>query len=272
MRNLALLFAFLMPPQAGGQSQTPFLFPDPWQRCVRPIVHIDHFGDIFRDGQRLGANAREFRTSCSGEVAWTDSSGRLRKNEAEIASSIRAYELAWNTGALVWVDSGGRLHKDAVELGAFRSYSINGYTGDVLWIDLSDRLHKNGEPLGASFHRESRMALFTGDAAWCDASGMLYKNAQQLGRFQDRFAIHDYTGAVIWRDGSGTLYKDRDPLGWNVSTFEVARYTGDVVWKGWDGKLYKNGSPIGESVASFMLESDGRVLWRDAFGRDHFQR
>ena len=74
---------------------------------------------------------------------------------------------------------------------------------------------------------------------------------------------------MVWIDGSGTIYKGTDTLGRSAQRFELVRYTGDVVWRDHYGALYKNETLLGRNCSEFKVEDDGRVLWRDSYGKYH---
>lgn len=79
------------------------------QYCRRPIVSIDVRGDIFREGELLGAAARSFKAACSGDVAWTDHAQGLYKNGVFVRSSVTGFRLE-PTGNLLWRDGAGNFN------------------------------------------------------------------------------------------------------------------------------------------------------------------
>ena len=252
--------------------QAPYGAPhqDPYYRCNRPLVHVDNSGYIYKDGNRLGSSARDFKTSCNGLVAWRDSSNNVYKESDRLGWNAQSYDIAWNTGDVMWKNSSGDIHKNSDRLGwSSQREQINHWTGTVVWVNSSGAIHKDSNQLGWS-SQEFAQALFTGDVVWKNSSGYLYKNDRQLGSGARSFKISDYTGTVAWLDNSGYIYRDDDRLGSGVSRYEQAAYSGDVVWLDNSRYLYKNSDRIGSGVREFRMEPDGRILWVADSARPHF--
>lgn len=210
-------------------------YADP--QCYRPIVYIED-EEIYKDGQSLGDDPREYKTTCSDDVIWVDTSGDIYRNSNELGS-------------------------DAV------MFKVAKYSGDVAWIDTDNDIYKNSTRLSWDATTRFEIADYTGDVIWMASDGDIYKNGTKLGWDAARFKLADYTGDVVWMEKDGDIYKNGTKLGWDATQFDIAKYTGDVVWLDTDNDIYKNSRKLGWDAVEFRLYPDGRLLWKDRDGDYH---
>ncbi len=206
------------------------------ENCTNMPVVYTKDNDIYKNGEKLGSDVSSYKGACSGDVAWRDSYGRIYRNKTQLGDSGQEFLIALYTGDVFWKDNYGNLHKNSAQIGNARTYAVADHTGDVAWLDDYGRLYRNGTQLG-------------------DAS---------------RYQITGHTGDVVWLDGYGTLHKNAEELG-QSSNFMVADRTGDVAWMDHYSRLYLNKAQVSASCQSFNLREDGKLLWRDSNGDDHYQ-
>ncbi len=228
--------------QLGDEAKSlPLPYPDADYadpQCHSPIVYIED-DEIYKDGNSLGDNPREYKTACSGDVIWVDTSGDIYKNSNELGSDAAMFKVARYSGDVAWLDTDGDIYRNETKLSwhATTSFEIAAYTGDVIWLDRD---------------------------------GDIYKNANKLGWHAAEFKLAAYTGDVVWLDRDGDLYKNETKLGWHATTrFDIAKYTGDVAWLDRDGDIYKNSNRLGWHAVEFRMYPDGRLLWKDTSGDYH---
>jgi hypothetical protein len=142
--------------------------------CHAAAVSIDAYGNIYKNGAKLGQGAESFQAACNGDVAWRDGFEHLYRNDVEIdgGSFVEApYEIAFNTGDVIWGDSGSGLYKNGKKLGDALRVELNGMTGDVGWLDSSNVLYKNDRRLASDV---STFWFQDGRLRWTDLSGKTY--------------------------------------------------------------------------------------------------
>lgn len=194
-----------------------------------PVVYV-RYDVLYRNGEQLGTYPRSFQATCTGDVLWMNSSGKLLRNR-DVLGSAESYGVAVKTGDVAWREFGDTLYKNTVPLGKANDFQIGGHSGVVVWTSWYGVLHRDEQPLGRA--QTHRVARYTGDVAWLDDFGRLYRNA--------------------------------DPLG-SAASFQVADKTGDVGWQDSYRRLYKNERFVTDDFESWELRADGLLVWRDRQG------
>ncbi len=229
-----------------GQPRPAFPQPKPAGAvCVKPEVSIDAAGNLYLGHALLGRGAAEFKTGCTGNVAWLDKSGYLHKNSTLIGRDVREYLITAFTGDVVWADRYSYLYKNSARLGSdTEKYEANAFSGGVVWTDRGGYLYRNGsagtDRIGSGV-REYKVSVFTGDTAWKDNFGSLYKNS----------------GGITSR------------LGGDVTKYSIAARTGIVAWLDDAGTLFVNGLPFARGVSDYKLDAFGLASWTDPAGTVH---
>jgi hypothetical protein len=152
-------------------------FPEGYQ-CRPAAVVLDSYGNLYKDGKKLGQGVKEFKADCIGGVAWRDGFSHVYRNETEI--------------------DGGSFVESPFQI-AFN-------TGDVIWGDSSSGLYKNGKKLGDAIRVE--LNGLTGDAAWLDSDNNLYKNDSRRASGVSNFWFKDTFGKLQWQDFYGKTFED----------------------------------------------------------------
>lgn len=197
-------------------------------------------------------------------------SGILYKNGTEVARYPRSWAASCS-GALAWQDSSGYLYKDGQRLGSDSAseYRITRYSGHVIW-QASWGFYRDGDKLADRSPQSYLWSDWTGDVAWTDSYRRLYRNAERLSpdsTSPQTYAVAAYTGDVVWHDSFGYLYKNETKLD-KAERYAVAP-TGDVVWEGFIRGLYKNGVKVTDFFQRWDLRDDGRLIWWDSSGYEH---
>ncbi|MDO8804057.1 MAG: hypothetical protein Q7R35_06485 [Elusimicrobiota bacterium] len=202
-----------------------------WPNCNKASVSIDSWGTIYSNGKSIGRSAADFRTNCSGDVAWVATDGDMYLNETRLGrNASRSYKISVFSPIVAWSESGGDMYNNEKRLGRnASSFEIAPYNGIIVWKDTS---------------------------------GDLYKESSRLGRDANSFKL-SFEGTVAWSDTDDDMYKDDQRLGSDARSFLISADTGDVAWLDTDDKLYKNSNSLARDVSTFSINPNGQVLWTD---------
>jgi hypothetical protein len=137
-----------LPPGYHGPIPAPRprpLYPEGYE-CHPAKVELDSYGNLYKDGTKIGQGVKDYKADCIGNVAWKDGFDHLYRNTSQIdgGSFVEStYEIAFNTGDVIWGDSSSGLYKNGKLLGNAVRVEMNGLTGDVAWMDSDNQLYKN---------------------------------------------------------------------------------------------------------------------------------
>jgi len=217
----------------------------PASACFKPPVRIDAYGDIYNGKTLLGRGATAFKTGCTNDVAWTDRTGYLHRNEDIIGRDASEYELA-------------------------------AFTGDVIWTDHYSYLFRNGFRIGTDAAKHEINA-FSGQVIWSDRYGYLYRNDGQktdrIGADVKEYKVSAFTPAVVWLDVFRSIYlNDRGAtsrIGTDVKKYSVSARTGMAAWLDSRGTLFNHGLPLARDVRDYSQDALGNITWTDMAGVQH---